>query len=97
MGKTKTEKGRAIGDAFRQEAGRRFVASGRTIKAVAEDLGVGVSSLGDGATLDGRPLECSGGCKPRYAISWRGPSNRLKLPTSATAVAATRIDTPRRA
>ena len=30
-------------------------------------------------------------------MSWRGFSNRLKLPTSATTVAATRIDTPRKA
>ena len=46
MGKTKTEKGRVIDDAFRQEAVRILVTSGRTIKAVAGDLGVGVSSLG---------------------------------------------------
>ncbi len=46
MGKTKTEKGRVIDAAFRQEAVRILVTSGRTIKAVAEDLGVGVSSLG---------------------------------------------------
>jgi transposase len=46
MGKMKREKGRVIDAAFRQEAVRILVTSGRTIKTVAEDLGVGVSSLG---------------------------------------------------
>jgi transposase len=46
MGKTKTDKGRVIDDAFRQEAVRLLATSGRTIKQVADDLGVGVSSLG---------------------------------------------------
>ena len=46
MGKTKTEKGRVIDDAFRREAVRILATSGRTIKAVADDLGIGVSSLG---------------------------------------------------
>jgi transposase len=46
MGKTKTEKGRVIDDAFRQEAVRLLATSGRTIRQVADDLGVGVSSLG---------------------------------------------------
>jgi transposase len=46
MGKEKTDKGRVIDAAFRQEAVRILRSSGRTIKAVADDLGVGVSSLG---------------------------------------------------
>lgn len=46
MGKEKTTKGRLIDAAFRQEAVRILKSSGRTIRAVAEDLGVGVSSLG---------------------------------------------------
>lgn len=46
MGKTKTEKGRVIDDAFRQEAVRLLATSGRTIKQVADDLGIGASSLG---------------------------------------------------
>jgi transposase len=46
MGKDKTDKGRVIDDAFRREAVRILASSGRTIRAVAEDLGVGVSSLG---------------------------------------------------
>ena len=46
MGKSKSDKGRVIDDAFRREAVRILSTSGRTIKAVADDLGVGVSSLG---------------------------------------------------
>ncbi len=46
MGKSKTDKGRVIDDAFRREALRILSTSGRTIRAVADDLGVGVSSLG---------------------------------------------------
>jgi transposase len=46
MGKTKTDRGRVIDDAFRREAVRLLATSGRTIKQVADDLGVGVSSLG---------------------------------------------------
>ena len=46
MSKTNTETGRVIDDAFRQEAVRILETSGRTIKQVAGDLGVGVSSLG---------------------------------------------------
>jgi len=46
MGKSRTDKGRVIDGAFRQEAVRILATSGRTIKAVADDLGVGVSSLG---------------------------------------------------
>ena len=46
MGKQKTEKGRVIDDAFRREAVQILISSGRTIKSVADDLGVGVSSLG---------------------------------------------------
>ena len=46
MGKTKTEKGRVIDDAFRREAVRILATSGRTIKPVADDLGIGTSSLG---------------------------------------------------
>lgn len=46
MGKVKTDKGRVIDDAFRQEAVRILETSGRTIRQVAGDLGVGVSSLG---------------------------------------------------
>jgi len=46
MGKLKTDKGRVIDDAFRRESVRLLVTSGRTIKEVADDLGVGVSSLG---------------------------------------------------
>jgi transposase len=46
MGKMKTEKVRVIDDAFRQEAVRILATSGRTIRDVASDLGVGASSLG---------------------------------------------------
>jgi transposase len=46
MGKTKTDRGRVIDDAFRAEAVRLLATSGRTIKQVADDLGIGVSSLG---------------------------------------------------
>lgn len=46
MGNDKIEKVRVIDAAFRQEAVRILKSSGRTIKAVADDLGVGVSSLG---------------------------------------------------
>ena len=46
MGKDKSSKGRVIDDAFRKEAVRILTTSGRTIKAVADDLGVGLSSLG---------------------------------------------------
>ena len=46
MGKVKTEKGREIDDAFRKEAVRILATSGLTIRQVASDLGVGVSSLG---------------------------------------------------
>ena len=46
MGKEKTSKGRVIDDAFRKEAVRILTTSGRTIKAVADDLGGGLSSLG---------------------------------------------------
>jgi transposase len=46
MGKLKTDKGRVIDDAFRLEAVRLLATSGRTIKQVADDLGVGVSTLG---------------------------------------------------
>ena len=49
MGKSKTDKGRVIDDAFRREALRILATSGRTIRAVADDLGVGVSSLGLGS------------------------------------------------
>jgi transposase len=45
MGKDKTGKGRVIDAAFRQEAVRILASSGRTIKQVADDLGVGMSSL----------------------------------------------------
>ena len=46
MGKSKTTKGRVIDAAFRREAVRILLTSGRTTKAVADDLGVGMSSLG---------------------------------------------------
>ena len=46
MGKKRTDKGRVIDDAFRQEAVRLLTTSGRTIREVADDLGVGASSLG---------------------------------------------------
>ena len=46
MGKQKTEKGRVTDDAFRREAVRILISSGRTIKSVADDLGIGLSSLG---------------------------------------------------
>lgn len=46
MGSTKTSKGRVIDAAFRKEAVRILATSGRTIKQVADDLGVGESSLG---------------------------------------------------
>ena len=46
MGKSRTDKGRVIDDAFRQEAVRILAASGRTIREVADELGVGASSLG---------------------------------------------------
>lgn len=46
MSTGKSWKGRVIDDAFRREAVRLLATSGRTIKQVADDLGVGVSSLG---------------------------------------------------
>jgi transposase len=46
MGKDKTDKGRVIDAEFRKEAVRILKSSGRTIKAVADDLGIGTSSLG---------------------------------------------------
>ena len=46
MGKDITRKGRVIDQAFREEAVRILSSSGRTIKQVADDLGIGVSSLG---------------------------------------------------
>ena len=46
MGKSRTDKGRVIDDAFRQEAVRILATSGRTIREVADELGVGASSLG---------------------------------------------------
>ena len=42
MGKEITSKGRVIDDAFRREAVRILATSGRTIKAVATDLGIGI-------------------------------------------------------
>jgi len=45
MGKSKTTKGRVIDAAFRREAVRILATSGRTIRAVADDLGIGTSSL----------------------------------------------------
>ena len=38
MGKLKTDKGRVIDDAFRREAVRLLVTSGRTLNEVADDL-----------------------------------------------------------
>ena len=46
MGKSKTDHGRVIDDEFRREAVRILASSGRTIRAVADDLGIGTSSLG---------------------------------------------------
>jgi transposase len=46
MGKDRTSKGRLIDEAFRKEAVRILASSDRTIKAVADDLGIGTSSLG---------------------------------------------------
>lgn len=46
MGRTRTVKGRVIDAAFRQEAVRLLTTSGRTIRQVADDLGIGTSSLG---------------------------------------------------
>lgn len=54
MGKTKTNRGREIDDAFRREAVRLLATSGRTIKEVADDLGIGVSSLGAWKRKQGR-------------------------------------------
>ena len=45
MGKSKSDKGRVIDDAFRREAVRILTTSGRTIRQVADDLGIGMSSL----------------------------------------------------
>lgn len=45
MGKVETDKGRLIDDAFRREEVRILTTRGRAIKAVADDLGVGMSSL----------------------------------------------------
>ena len=47
MGKEITSKGRVIDDSFRREAVRILATSGRTIKAVAADLGIGMSSRGN--------------------------------------------------
>ena len=46
MGKSKTDRGRVIDEDFRREAVRILASSGRTVKAVADDLGIGISSLG---------------------------------------------------
>jgi transposase len=46
IGKEKTNKGRVIDDAFRKEAVRILKSSERAIKAIADDLSVGTSSLG---------------------------------------------------
>ncbi len=46
MGKKQDGKRRVFDDAFRKEAVRILATSGRTIIEVADDLGVGVSSLG---------------------------------------------------
>ncbi len=46
MVKIKDKQRRVFDDAFRREAVRILAASDRTIRQVAEDLGVGVSSLG---------------------------------------------------
>ena len=46
MGKKRTDNGRVIDDAFRQEAVRLLATSGRTIREVADNLGIGASSLG---------------------------------------------------
>ena len=45
MGKSKSNKGRVIDEAFRREAVRILTTSGRTIRQVADDLGIGMSSL----------------------------------------------------
>src|SRR6516164_6715267 len=44
-----------------------------------------------------RPLECSDGTRPRYAMSWRGLVKRVMSPSSATKVAAATSRTPRKA
>ena len=46
MAKSKGGKREVYDDAFRREAVRILAASGRTIREVGADLGVGVSSLG---------------------------------------------------
>ena len=46
MGNKSGSKRRVFDDAFRREAVRVLATSGRTIRQVADDLGVGVSSLG---------------------------------------------------
>lgn len=45
MGKDKTDKGRIIDEAFRREAVRLLSTSGRTAAQVADDLGIGRSTL----------------------------------------------------
>ena len=45
MGKEKSSKGRVIDDAFRREAVRLLSTSGRTVEQVADDLGIGRSTL----------------------------------------------------
>ena len=45
MGKDKSRQGRVIDDAFRREAVRLLSTSGRTAEQVADDLGIGRSTL----------------------------------------------------
>ncbi len=45
MSKAQSWKGRVIDDAFRREAVRLLSTSGRTIEQVADDLGIGRSTL----------------------------------------------------
>ena len=47
MGKSENEKRKVFDDDFRKEAVRILATSGRTIREVAADLGVAVSSLGE--------------------------------------------------
>lgn len=53
-----------------------------------------LACLYDAAAPDCLPVERSPGTRPRYAMSWRGLSNRLASPTSVTNVTAA-ISLPR--
>ena len=59
--------------------------------------GCAIPGFRDAALVLVAPLECSGGTRPRYAMSWRGLAKRVMSPSSAITVAAATIAIPRSA